>query len=410
MAAVNYANRMFCAVQKFGSDDAGLNPVGAPQARLTIAAALADLAANYPAASSTNYHIVTVGPGVYQEDPIALPLWTFIDGTCDGEGQPTAFISFGAGGGFSLSGAWNANASARGGLSNITVIASAGAPIIDWTMPVPVAGNPARTIEMFNVHYNLTSMIFEATGTGDVFRATNCKQYSVATDTITLEGGTIMLDNFLSAATITFNDTGGIAAAIQAYGIFITSATGGIVFSTTTGAGVTARIGACDNRNLTLNKAGAGTLAVSADAVSIPLTANVFYTGTATTANLIRTTDDGGIGPGVLPTDYAAAGNAAGTTTITTTANVYSFALTVTVNDGRTTPAVLAIPATVSKGDVIFLTVDVSAVATNTVNVRNATAGGTILDTINPGDGPTYSGRFTYTGSAFIRSAAQIPA
>lgn len=400
---------MTCFVQKTGTDDAGANPVGYPSARLTIAAALADLAANYPAASSSNYHIVGLGPGVYSEVAIALPPWTFIDGTCDAEGQPTTFIQLAEGADITLSAGWSANVTARGGLSNLSVIADAGGSILDFTMPAPAAGNPSRTVELTNVHYNLASMLFEALSTADVFRAAACKQYGAATDSITLQGGTLLIDNFLSAAIVTVNDTGGVAVSGQIYGLYITSATGGIVFASTT-AGVVVRMGGCDNRNLTLNKGGAGTLAISADAISIPLVANVFYLGTATTANLIRTTDSGGVGPGVLPTDYATANNATGNSTVTTTASVFSYLLTMTVNDGRTSVAILAIPGTISAGARISLDISAPGLSTPILEIRNATAGGTLLDTFQTSDGTTYFGQFVYNGAAWVRQAGQIPA
>src|SRR4051812_43005173 len=92
MAAPDLTQRETVFVQKEGTDDAGANAVGAPQSRLTIAAALADLAANYRAATSTFFHVVAVGPGTFIEAGIVLPPWTFINGSCDGEGQPTTIV------------------------------------------------------------------------------------------------------------------------------------------------------------------------------------------------------------------------------------------------------------------------------------------------------------------------------
>ena len=277
MAAPDLTQRMTCFVQKQGTDDPSYNAVGSPFSRLTIAAALADLAANYiEPASATNYHIVAVGPGVYVEAGIALPPWTFINGSCDGEGQPTTQINTTAD--INLTAAWSANATQRGGFQNVAIRAQSGTPHLDFTMPVPSAGNPARTVELFNVRHSLTQEIFEATSTADALRETLVTQDGANTDTFTQIGGASAITQRTSAAAMTIRDKTSFAAS----GVWQAVAMGagaGLTASSIAAAGCTLRLLASSPRTLVLNQTAPGVLAFLADAVSFPVRASVSFTG-----------------------------------------------------------------------------------------------------------------------------------
>ncbi len=298
-AAPVLANRSAAFVAKWGTDDAGYNAVGRPMAFLTIAAALADLAANYPTASATAPHVVSLEPGTYNTPAFALPPFTFIVGNPDGPTDPTGCVVINLTGNVTLAAGWSVNQTAFGGFENITLRQTT-AQTIDLTMPVPAAGNPARTLVLRNVRHDADSLSYEATSTADAIQTSGLIQDGNSGDAMEFSAGAQFHSDMTSAAPVLFNDTATIAAAIQAKGIFTSAAPSavapGISFVSSTG-NVAARIGYSDVRALTLNRGGAGSLAVYADAVSIPLTANVTYAGTATTANLIRTTDAGGIGP-----------------------------------------------------------------------------------------------------------------
>lgn len=311
MAAPDMTQRMTVFVQKTGTDDAGYNIVGAPYSRLTIAAALADLAdtTRYPAASSTFFHIVAVGPGTFTEAGIALPPWTFIVGSCDGEDQPTTIILTSAD--INLTSAWNANATARGGFANCTVRAASGTPALDMTMPVPSAGNPTRTVEFQNFHHNLTSQIFEATGTADNFVAQLFRQFGTNTDTIRFTSGTTRINNFWSAASITCVDKASFAASGNWEGVVISNASATLTVNSIAAAGNTLRMQNGSVRSLILAQTAPGVLAVSADTSSLPVRASVSVTGTATlAANLTILNDAAGVAYSpTTPGNWAFAGS-----------------------------------------------------------------------------------------------------
>ncbi len=308
MAAPDMTQKMTVFVQKTGTDDPGYNIVGAPYSRLTIAAALADLAdtTRYPAASSTFFHIVAVGPGTFTEAGIALPPWTFIVGSCDGEDQPTTIILTSAD--INLTSAWTANATARGGFANCTVRAASGTPALDMTMPVPVAGNPTRTVEFQNFHHNLTSQIFEATSTADNFIAQLFRQFGTNTDTIRFTSGTTRVNNFWSAASVNVVDKANFAASGNWDGLVVSNAAATVTINSIAAAGNTFRLSNSSVRLLVLSQTAPGVLAVSADTTSIPLRASVSVTGTATlAANLTILSDAAGVAYSpTTPGDWAA--------------------------------------------------------------------------------------------------------
>ncbi len=294
MAAPDLTQRFTVFVQKQGTDNAGANPVGAPFSRLTIAAALADLAANYPAADSVNiFHIVALGPGNYAED-VVLPPGTFINGSCDGEGQPTSIITV-VSAGITLSAGWSANATAVGGLANLTIRKNAGTPALDFTLPVPVAGNPARTLSQQNVRHNLPSELFEATSTADVLRKTICNQDGSSADTFIQTGGASAFEGVRSAAVLTIRDKTSFAASGTWQGV-ITGAASGITANSVAAAGCTLRMSGCQPRNFTLSKTAPGVLSVSTDAVSLPINAVVNFTGTAARTDITYLDDAYAVG------------------------------------------------------------------------------------------------------------------
>lgn len=299
MAAPDLARRTTVFVAKIGTDDAGYNIVGSPQPRLTISTALADLAAGYDAATPAAPKTIALEPGTYVTPAFALPPNVFIEADPDAQGGSNAEVIISLSGNITLSTGWQANTTAVGGFRGVTIRQTT-SQNLDFTMPTPTAGNPTRRITLEDVRTDVDNLVFEATGTADRLSLKEVVQDGTAAQSVHFSGGTQTIDNFRSAAPVTFDDTGAIAASIQAYGIFTTATpsatTPGVTFNSTV-AGVLARMGGCDNRNLTLNRGGAGALTVYADAISIPLAANISYAGTATTANLIRTTDQGAVSP-----------------------------------------------------------------------------------------------------------------
>lgn len=268
-------------------------------ARLTIAAALADLAANYPTASATNPHVIALEPGTYTTPAFALPPFTFIVGDPDGPTDPTAATVISLTGNVTLASGWATNQTAFGGFVNVN-LQQLTAANVDLTLPAPAAGNPARTIYLYGVRTNSDSLSYEATSTNDALYVRDLIHDGNAADAIEFSAGAISVKSIMSAAPILFNDTAAIAAACNIFGIYTMAAPSavapGVTFASSTG-GVAARMGACDNRALTINRGGAAAITVYADAVSIPLTANITYAGTATSANLVATTDSGAVAP-----------------------------------------------------------------------------------------------------------------
>lgn len=296
MAAPNYALRTEIWVAPWGTDDAGYNGVGSPMAKLTIAAALADLAANYPAASATAPHVIALEPGTYATPAFALPPFTFIVGDPDGPTDPTAAVVVSLTGNVTLAAGWNVNQTAFGGFINVN-LRQLTAANIDLTFPVPAAGNPARTIYLYGLRTNSDSWSWEATSTADAVEVKNCVHDGNSGDAIEFSGGSQTIAGLVTKAPVLINATASIATLANISGLYIDAVPSAVApgVSFVSGAqSVTARMGFCDNRALTLNEAGAGTLTVYADAVSIPLVANITFAGTATDADLIRTTDAGG--------------------------------------------------------------------------------------------------------------------
>lgn len=436
MPAPDLTQRESCFVQKQGTDDPGANAVGAPFSRLTIAYALFDLATNYPVASATNPHIVAVGPGTFDTPAFQLPPWTYINGACDGEGNPTTILRMS--GDITLSSAWSANTAQTGGIYNVTIRALEGTPAIDFTMPVPVAGNPVRRIELERVTHNLRNEIFEATGTGDIYKNINVIQDgSVATDTLVITGGTSLMSGRLSAAAITIKDKTSFAAAGTWHGVS-TGTGSGITVSSVAAAGCSLRLLESSARALVINQTAPGAVLVTADSCSLPIRSAVSFTGTATlAANLVYFND--AAGEGYTPTtagDWAApvptnvqqaldrlapAGgtgvasnadavlgtNTTGDTTVTATAHNY-FATWIIGGAARTTNLVAALPTAAANGDILQVLITLPATTTIVLNIRNATAGGTLLDTFTT-DGVILSWLLTleYHAGAWVLWASQ---
>lgn len=429
MAAPDLTQRFTCFVQKQGTDDAGANAVGAPQSRLTIAAALADLAANYPAADGVNViHIVGLGPGNYAED-VVLPPNTFINGSCDGEGEPTTLITVGTTG-ISLSSGWTADALAVGGLQNLRIRKSTGSPALDFTLPVPVSGNPSRTLTIQNVRHNLTSHLMEATSTADVFNVQRLIQDGANTDLIRQTGGTSNVDGITSAAPITIRDKTSFAASGVWQGV-TTGAGAALTVQSVAAAGCTLRLTASQPRTLTITETAPGVVAMLADAVSVPIHASVTYGGTATSADLTLLDDAYAVaytpavpadwaapvpatvqaaldaiaagGGGGKINNYATAALAAGNVTLTSDARNYYVALTVTLAAAATGNVILSTATPPKQGDYLEIDADVSGMdATAILNFRNATAGGTILESFTGGGVNTGTISFVYTGAAWV--------
>ncbi len=399
MAAPDLTQRSTVFVNKVGTDDAGYNIVGAPEPRLTIAAALADLAANYPAASLTNPHTIAIGPGDFTTPAFALPPFTFIQGSADGESGNTTRINLT--GNVTLGSGWSVNATKNGGFQNLTFRVGSGTPLLDFTMPAPAAGNPSRTLELENITTDVDRIDWEATSTADKLNVNRLIHDGTNANDVELSGGTIFVQNCRSGAIFTVNDTATIACTAQVYALFITDAASALK-CISTGVTTTVRCGACDNQNLTLSETAPGVITVYADAVSIPLAANITYGGTATTADLIRTTDGGGIAPGSTGNSYTAVANNAGNTTITPTGRNNFVALTVG-GVARTSVIIAAIPATATAGDLIDIDCVFPATAAIILEFRNATAGGTLLEQFTT-DGVTLAGtvQLVYTGAAWI--------
>lgn len=421
MAAPDLARRTTVFIGKIGTDDAGYNIVGAPQPRLTIATALADLVSGYDAATPTAPKTIALEPGTYVTPAFALPPNVFIEADPDAQGGSNAEVVISLQGNVTLSSGWTANTTAVGGFRGVT-IRQTSSQNLDFTMPTPSAGNPTRRITLEDVRTDVDNLIFEATGSGDRLSLKEVVHDGTASQLIHFSGGTQTIDNLRSGAPITFDDTGGIAASIQAYGIFLTATpsatTPGVSFNSTV-AGVIARMGACDNRSLTLNRGGAGALTVYADAISIPLAANITYAGTATTANLIRTTDEGGLSPtGGAATGTLAFSNAAGNTTVSPNAHVWTSQGAFTGGAGTRVVIADVSVATLIAGDTISLFVTRTDGGGIVVEVRNATVGGTLLATIPDGTGVTtakidlvYGTIATgYAANSWVAQSYQIPA
>lgn len=257
MAAPNLAARNAFYFNYVGTDDAGYNAIGAPWSYRSLPAALAALAlvANPP--SATNPWIISGGPGVFSVPAgFQLPPWVWITGSPDGEaGGPTILELQGN---ITLSAAWALNSTARGGLANLVIRPAAGSPRIDFTLPVPSAGNPSRTIEIQNVRHDI-DFNFEATGTGDALQVDNMVQDGSLADTISILSGAISLNQLQTIADVTL--TSGAVLALAA------------------------RITASQISQILVTK-GAAACGVAFDGISWPLIGNVSLVGGPTLTRL----------------------------------------------------------------------------------------------------------------------------
>lgn len=257
MAAPVLGNRNAFYVNYVGTDDAGYNAIGAPWSYRTLPAALAALAlvANPP--SATNPWIISIGPGVFDVPAgFQLPPWVWITGSPDGEAGSATILSLT--GNITLSTAWAVNTTARGGLANLVIRPAAGSPVIDFTMPVPSAGNPVRTLDVINVRHDI-DFTFEATSTADGLQIDSMTQDGTLADTITILAGTVALNQLRTVADVVLQSKAAIAlvAAITSSQIPVVA--------------VTKAAAACT---------------VGFDAVSWPLRANVTLTGGPTLTRL----------------------------------------------------------------------------------------------------------------------------
>ncbi len=159
---------------------------------------------------------------------------------------------------------------------------------------------------------------------------------------------------------------------------------------------------------------------VYADAVSIPLVANLTFLGTATQANLIRTTDSGGITPGGGGgVGTLAFTNAAGNTTITPAGDsVWTTQATFTGAAGTRILIMDVAAPGLTAGQTCSIFTSRTDGAGIVIEIRNATAGGTLLATIPDGTGGTtakidlvYGTIATgYAVNAWAAQSFQIPA
>lgn len=404
MAAPVLGNRNAFYVNYVGTDDAGYNAIGAPWSYRTVAAALAALATVLNPPNATNPWIISIGPGVFDVPAgLQLPPWVWITGSPDGEtGSATVLNLTGS---ISLSSGWAANTTARGGLANLIVRPATGSPIIDFTMPVPSAGNPSRTVDVINVRHDI-DFTFEATSTADVLQLDSMQQDGSLADTITILGGTVALNQLITVADVILQSKAAIALAAT-----ITSSQIPII-------AVTKAAAACT---------------VAFDAVSWPLRANVTLTAGPTLTRLsdanadgyspstpgnwpaVPTTvqealDDLAAGGAVIPANsYTTANNAAGNTTITPAAHNLFVASAIT-GAARTSVFILATTVPPAAGDRIAIGFTFPATAGIILEMRNSVVGGTLIYNFTT-DGVVLSGlfEFVYTGAAWVAAGYQVP-
>jgi hypothetical protein len=403
MAAPDLAKRYSAFVSKLGTDDAGNNPLGAPNAWLTIAAALADLAANYEAATPTAPKYISFEAGTYTTPAFALPPNVFIQADPDGAPGSDGEVIISLTGNITLAAGWSANATAVGGFRGVTIRQTT-AQNFDLTLPAPVAGTPSRTLTMSDVRLDCDVVNIEGVASGDVVNITKVTHDGGTADTFTIEAITANVEGLRHNGILTFIDSASRSLVAQVQGLFTPNATAGVVCSSIAATGCTVVLGGCTNRNLTLNETAPGVISVSADAISIPLAANLFFTGTATNADLIRLTDSGGISPiGGNARNYVAVTNNAGNTSVAPDAWGYDVNATIG-GAARTSVFILTIPATAQIGWQVNLSLNLPATPAIVIEVRNATAGGTLLQTLTTSDGITEA-RVTadYNGTEWIK-------
>lgn len=411
MAAPNLTLRNVVFVNYVGTDDAGYNPVGRPWSKLTIAAALADLAANYPPPSATNPTGVAVGPGVFTTAGFEIPPWVWIFSSDDGQtsGNTTLLMT----GDITLSADW-ADGVTQGGLANLSIRNAEAAVTIDMTLPAPLAGNPAREVQFENVTTNC-NVVFEASGTNDGLLANRLEHDGIAPQTVLLRGGEITLHECAIDVGTRIFDTATIPGDARLTGSFFSA--------------------------LTLDESAGAGLTVDADAISLPDIGSLVLVGTPT---LTRLTDANGVGytpavPASWPagtdtvqealdalaaagvttsaTDAIAFTNNAGNTTITPGAHYYSVQATFT-GAARTSVLILSTAAPPIVGDIIDVFVSRVDGGGIVAEMRNATAGGTLLATMPDATGTTTGlFRFVYgtlaegfAANAWVAHSYQIPA
>lgn len=103
----------------------------------------------------------------------------------------------------------------------------------------------------------------------------------------------------------------------------------------------------------------------------------------------------------------ATVNNAAGNTAVAPTVRIFSQEVTVTVADGRTSIVILDVTGRL-EGDLLFLNL-ASAIAGVTIEIRNASAVGTLLDTWLTASSSGFF-QFVFRGGAWVRQSGAVPA
>lgn len=413
MAAPVLANRVVVFVNKVGTDDAGYNAVGAPWSRLTVAAALADALANYPAATAANPIVLALGPGTYTiSADLQIPPNYFITGSADDESSKNTILQLTSGADIKLSVDW-ANGACIGGLANLVIRGETVGSIIDFTVPTPLAGNPARVVGMENITTDLT-LTFTASSTADVFLSDRLKHDGDPTDLVTLTGGVIQLNDTVSAATNQVGSKAGFAGTV-----LLTANRFALLILSQVATALTVSADVLSLATITtLSQVGAPTIVYITDANGLGYTPAVpasWPVGTDTVQEALDSLASGSgghAGNGTL-----AVGNAAGNTTVSPTKATWTSRIAFT-GAASTRVVILDIAAPPIAGD----TIDLFGTRTDgggiVAEVRNATAGGTLLATFPDGTGyATWRGQFVYgtiaTGyaaNAWVAQGFQIPA
>lgn len=410
MAAPVLANRVVVFVNKIGTDDAGYNPVGAPWSRLTIAAALADLLANYPAGTIAEPTELTLGPGTYTvTSDLAIPPNVFVTGSGDADSAVNTVIQL-VGSDIILSPDW-ANGACIGGLANLVVRGEGG--VIDFTLPTPGVGNPARKVSIENVTTDVDLVNLEATSTADILNVDHLTHDGNLTNDFKATGGTISVNNTVSRATNTIASKAGFAAtALLTANYFAQITLAQVATALTVQADV---LSLATIANLTIT--GAPTLTYITDADGLGYTPSVPANWPVVPVNVQQALDELAAGAGTIAaTGTATAANAAGNTTVTPTAHYWTERITFT--GAATTRIVIAAVAGRIAGDVMDLFLSRTDGGGIVVEVRNATSGGTLLATFPDGTGTT-TGRIQlvygtiatgYAANAWVAQSFQIPA
>ncbi len=388
MTAPNLALRNCLFVNYVGTDDAGYDAIGKPWSYRSIDAALIALAAQSNPPSSQNPWTIAIGPGVFPWGVPVLPAWVWITGCADGEtGQNTTLQLSDD---FTLDPNWAAGAT-KGGLANLVLRAASGSPVIDLTMPAPSSGNPARVLELENVTSDLDT-VFAGAANNDALQAMRYVNDSSPAGSVQLSNGQILLSACsLNAALV-------IAATTRATNALL----------------IGSRI-----PDLTVSETAPGAIGIAADSISLPLIGNIAFTGTAADTDITRLSDAngsaytpstpgdwplpvpktvqealdslaaGGIGPGGTPNGTSAVtNNGSGNTTVTPTAHTWSQLVQFT-GAGGTRIVILDVAGSPAAGDLISLVLSRTDGGGISVEVHEATAGGTLLATFPDGTGTT---------------------